>query len=145
MAFLWHCALPASSLLCLAVCRARFAPPSVTGLRELQGPDGRVAGGSLWPVPGDPVCTLCPKLAPWNDTLCNRQVHPHGHKEGWQAGSFLFFGRSFWPQIALALRSDASERQMGLTLPLICVSLCVCVCVCVCVCMLSHSVVSNFL
>ena len=64
------------------------------------------------------MCTLCPKPAPWNDRLFNRQVHPHGHKEGWQAGSFLVFGSSFWPQTALALRSDASERQMGLTLPL---------------------------
>ena len=94
MIFLWHCALPASSVLSLAVCRAGLASPSVTGLGELQGPDGRVSGGSLCPVPGDPVW-VCPKLAPWNDRLCNQQVHPHGHKEGWQAGSFL----DFWQQI----------------------------------------------
>lgn len=29
-----------------------------------QGPDGHVAGGSVCPVPGDAVCTLCPQLWP---------------------------------------------------------------------------------
>lgn len=96
----------------LALCWADTASLSITALVE----DIRAAG-SMLPCPRR-RCVYSPSwpLALWNDRLCNRHVHQHGHQEGWQDGSFLSFGSSSFPQTPVAARSNASERQMGLTL-----------------------------
>lgn len=79
-------------------------------------------------APGQPglVAACCPAqdtllyclsrpLALGNDSLCNRHVRPHGHKEGWQDGSFLSSGSCPRPQTSGAAGSNDSERQTGLT------------------------------
>jgi len=123
--FSGHCALPAPSFspqfgslvsrLCILSCNSSM---------EHLDPDGRVVGGSVWRVG---ACALSQEtlwvlslqpLALCNEGLYNRQVHKLGRKEEWQEGSFLSFCSSSWPQTPPALRSNASERQMSLSLPL---------------------------
>jgi len=65
--------------------------------------------------------TLCGSVLNWLPGMTGSVIDKFIHmatRRGGRPGHFWFFGSRFWPQTALALRSDASERQMGLTLPL---------------------------
>lgn len=100
--FCEHCALPAPSLLrlCISLNNTSCGTP---------GP--RHAGWWQHAAPAQDTLLSCLSwpLALCNDRLCNRHVHQHGHKEGWQDGSFLSFSGSSWPQTPVAAGSDASE------------------------------------
>ena len=63
------------------------------------------------------VLSVLNRLPGMTGSVIDKFIHM-ATRRGGRPGHFSFFGSRFWPQTARALRSDASERQMGLTLPL---------------------------